>query len=649
MLALEVLLAVLLLLLCGFATGFFLVRRLRWTPMEKLCGSVGASLIICYLFFAAVYLLSPAKTGVSRIALLGFPACSALFLALSWREAARLLGSFRVRRAVQGLGLLAVWTLLILTIIRNYSGANWYGDWAEHFQRSLFFLHHFPADSPIVFGYQIPARPPAMNELAAFFLGVTGDRFEIFQLIFTLLNLLIFLACCLIMPSLAGRRRTYVLPLVLLFAASPAVMQQTTYAWTKALTAFFVVLSFSFYLAGWRKNDSGRLVFAFLLTAMALLVHYSAGPYAVFLTAHYLGRAARRRPWRLREAATIAALSLLLLATWFAWSISVYGVRATFASNTSVTGSREYRGRFVGKTRENLVYSIVPAALRFDPVSEGSAPQGALASLRDKLFVFYQPNLIFGMGIVGGPLVAWLLYLAFFRGSGYGPERWFWLAAVSACIVLGTASNGEIDRRGLAHITLFSLQIMGLSLLAAAFPWRKAMLFAVLAGCVADFSAGIVLHAYVESLENAPGRTVYAGLNPLGGKPADSPTSVFSIGGAAWDNWYLKHQYALNREALNRLSGQNLGYATVAKAKIESALAEDDAYWHGWYSRNGGSVVLLGDHFSSASDAPAFAKIGFLVLLLIFLLRVTASKNMRLLEQGLHSSRVVRPGAHRPL
>src|ERR1035438_1615552 len=66
----------------------------------------------------------------------------------------------------------------------------------EHFQRTLFFLHHFAKDTPIS-GYLLPARPPMMNVLAAFFLGVTQDRFEIFQFVFTFLNLLVFLPCCL--------------------------------------------------------------------------------------------------------------------------------------------------------------------------------------------------------------------------------------------------------------------------------------------------------------------------------------------------------------------------------------------------------------------------------------------------------------------
>ena len=39
-----------------------------------------------------------------------------------------------------------------------------------------------------------------MNALAAIFLGVTANRYEIFQLVFAFFNLLLFLPCCLASP-----------------------------------------------------------------------------------------------------------------------------------------------------------------------------------------------------------------------------------------------------------------------------------------------------------------------------------------------------------------------------------------------------------------------------------------------------------------
>src|SRR5437879_13789989 len=90
------------------------------------------------------------------------------------------------------------------------------------------------------------------------------------------------------MPVLAGPRRTFVPPLVALFAMNPVVMQNVTYTWTKAFTAFYVVLGLGFYLAAWRKNDLLRMTVAFGALSAGLLAHYSAGPSLLFLTLSYL-------------------------------------------------------------------------------------------------------------------------------------------------------------------------------------------------------------------------------------------------------------------------------------------------------------------------------------------------------------------------
>ena len=634
MLVLEVLLAVFFLIACSFAPGFFFVRRLRWTAMEKLCASVGASLILCYLSFVAVYLVSQEGRDVSRPVLCCFSACSLAFCVFARRDIARLLHSFRVRQTLQAFCFLLLWTFLVLLMIRNYSGTNWLGDWLEHFQRTLFFVHHFPKSSPIVFGYELSARPPAMNELAAFFLGQLTDRFEIFQVIFGFLNLLIFLPCCLIMPALAGKRKTFLLPLALLFAANPAVMQQVTYTWTKALTAFFVVLSFGFYLAGMRKNDHGRILAGFVFVSFGMLVHYSAGPYLVFLTIHYFWRVLWQRParQRLRETATILIFCGALWATWFGWSIAVYGMRTTFASNTTVTANRQLKGQFLTKTASNLADSVVPAILRFDPLTQGLSPQGFLPALRDRAFALYQPNLIFGMGIFGGPIIVWLAYRGLL-GANRRTEEWrFWCVAIPVSVALGIASTGERDPRGVAHLTLFSLQAIGLSLLASTFPWRRRVLWLILAGCAIDFAAGILLHAYVQNLENDEQKTVYAALNSTGGKPNDAPVTPDSVGGLAWDNWYLKHQYTLNAQALASLDRAPTAGASVGRGQIERSLAEDESYWHGWYARNGGSVKLLGDHFWGQARWRIFPEISALLALLGAAMGMVLKRNALLLK-----------------
>jgi hypothetical protein len=127
-----------------------------------------------------------------------------------------------------------------------------------------------------------------MNLLAAFFLAQVGDRFELYQLAFLFLNLLVFLPCCLLAPLLAPCGRWRVVPVVALVGLCPMVIENVTYTATKLLIAFYVMLALRFYLTGWRKQDTLRMTAAFVFLAAAMLVHYSAGPYLVFLGGHYL-------------------------------------------------------------------------------------------------------------------------------------------------------------------------------------------------------------------------------------------------------------------------------------------------------------------------------------------------------------------------
>jgi hypothetical protein len=597
MLVLGVLLAMVLLVVCGFAPGFFLVRHLRWSPLEKLCGSVGASFGLLYLVLWALYLVAPAGTEIPRWALALVSGAAVVLGFVARRDIVRLFSSFRVRQALAGFSFLLIWTFFLLGIIRNFSGADWFGDWAEQFQRTLFFLHHFPSHSPILMAPALSSRPPAMNQLAAFFLGQTGDRFEIFQLIFAFLNLLVFLPCCLILPALVGPRRIFARPLVALFALNPVVMQNVTYTWTKAFTAFYVILGLWFYLAGWRKNDRLRMTAAFVALSIGLLVHYSAGPYVLFLTLHYLTRVFPKRSRRWHEIATIAAVCGLLLVTWFGWSVAVFGTRGTFASNTSVTlAPRDSKTNLV-KITGNVFDSIVPVIIRDDSLLDEFNHQGLMGTIRDDAFIFYQVNLPFSMGLIGGPLILWLLYRALFRRFPPGAQRSFWLAMIPFCVVVGIATVGERGPLGKAHLTLLPMEILGLCLLAATFPLRRAFLALVVAGCLIDFSFGILLQAHVESLENLPQRTVFLSLSEMGSAPPTSAPGAVSLSTASWNNWIVKHQYA----QLTELS-RTLQLETASdRAQLAGMLRGDEVYWHGWYARNGGSIGFLGDRFAGES------------------------------------------------
>ena len=556
----EGILLLVLLVICSFTPGFYCVRKLRWSPLEKLCGAIGLSLILLYAVSTAFYWLDVSGPEA-------FWAVSAVCLALGMlarRDIVRLVSWGQVRSMLAAFACLLLWTLALLAMIRHYSGGGWIGDWLEHFQRTLFFLYHFPKQTPIFGGYRFPARPPMMNLLGAFFLAQTSDRFELFQVTFAFLNLLVFFPCCLILPALWQRARRRAWLLAAFFALNPLIMENATYTWTKLLAAFYVVLALWFYLAGWRKGNQSRMVAAFVALAAGTLVHYSAGPYLVFVALHYLLFVFRRRRERWRELSIAAMAGGALLASWFAWSIAVYGVRGTFMSNTAVTAAAKVEGSNTVKIAANLFDTLVPYPLRNDAPVRFLIQSSRVGWLRDGAFLIYQTNMIFAMGAIGGIVVLYLLYLACRRRRSL--EGSFWLMLVPFCLILSVAVHGERETFGVAHVTLQPLVALGLGLLAAGFAsLRRAAAVLLIAGCIIDFGLGVFLEARVENAENTAEGIIFA----------DQATP---LSGSAWMNWFRKHQLAL-----------------CSPAQLPQCQAEDQLYFGGWYGRHDGQIVFLGD------------------------------------------------------
>jgi hypothetical protein len=627
-------LLLLLLPVCSFDPGFFFIRKLRWNPLEKLCGSIGLSLILLYLASWAIYCIGPRGNGmtVQRWPYIAVSVVCAAMAVANWHDTLRLLRVAQVQQALAGLGFLLVWIAVLAAIMRNFSGALWFGDWLEHFQRSLFFLQHFPEHTRIFPGYDLPARPPMMNVLCGFFLAQTADRFEIFQAVFGYLNILLFLPCFLIMPALGKGARRRLWPLVLLLAASPLVMQNVTYTWTKAAAAFYIVMALWFYLAGWRKGDSVRIVAAFVSLAAGLLVHYSAGPYIAILTLHYLIRVWPRRENKWRELSWITATCGALVGTWLVWSMAVYGAKMTFGSNTTVTSSAQYKGSTVEKIASNLFDSVVPAAVREPALLAGFKGQRTAGAVRDWFFIFYQVNVIFAMGLVGGPLVLWLAYRALLRrqevvapaktkskrparkaatvAATATAEQVFWRILIAAGVLLGVAVVGERDPLGVGHLTLLALQVVGITAIAALMPWRRNVLTAViLVGCAVDFSFGVLLHAHVEGLENSAQEAVFPGMEFTGRAIQGIPPGPEALSASAWNNWFEKHQlsiYDVWLRELQQKSGNLPAFQAMLpdyRKTVENVTANDTKAWQGWFQRHGGDAELLGDHVAAWSAA----------------------------------------------
>jgi hypothetical protein len=475
--------------------GLFAVRRLHWAPAEKLCGAVGLSLIWLYLTSFLIYLLNlPQATfyGVSLLGLLSAIACRADLLRL-WRHRS-------TRRCLAAFGLLLAWSTLWSMLVRHFSGATWWGDWQEHYERTRFFLEHGPSDYRFLHLYPLPARPPFMNLVAGHFLAQAGNSFTLFQIVFLFLNLLIVLPLWLMSAvfSPGGRRSAVVFGFL---ALNPMLLQNLSFTWTKLLTGYFVVLALWFYLAAWRKSDPVRWKAASVSVAAGVLVHYSAVPYALCLGLHYLVVVFPRQQRRWGAALAAAIPSLALLVTWFSWSLAVYGVGATAASNTTAQGFGTTAPRAnVVKVIKNLYGTLLPPPTSFRRAvfNDYFRQPSRLGYWRDYTFYYFQQNLLFALGSVGGLLVPLLLPRALRAVARPMARFWLWFILFSA--VVGIAVHPTDWPGGVARICCQPLVLLGVTFLGARFSVLPAAVRCLaLAGCAVDFALGIFLHF---SLEN---------------------------------------------------------------------------------------------------------------------------------------------------
>jgi len=466
-----------------------------------MCAALGLSLVILYVSSFAIFALDLPPSAYFVVS-----AVCLCLLGASFRDVTRLVEHRRVRRQLAAFVFLFLWAVGLLSLVRHYSGGVWAGDWVEHYQRTLFFLDHPPRDTMFIGLYLLPARPPLMNLVAAHFLAQVGRGYDVFQIVLLFLNLLIVFPCFLIAGAMVRRGDGRLILLAGFLAASPTLLQNVTYAWTKPAAGFYVILALWLYLRGWRKHDTFRMTCAFVSLSAGLLVHYSVGPYALFLALHYLVAVFWWRETRWRELFWIVGCSVGLLATWFAWSTAVYGARATFGSNTTVTGASSVSmTESLARIEANIVKTIVPHPLRSEGrryfESRFATQRNSLGYLRDYTFLVFQVNVIFALGSVGGLLVLYLLYLGYRAPStATRGNRRFWGLLVLTVVVVGIAVVGQDDEMGLAHISLVPLIMMGVVFLAASLPTLpRGLRVLALIGCVIDFTFGILLHFHVEN------------------------------------------------------------------------------------------------------------------------------------------------------
>jgi NADH:ubiquinone oxidoreductase subunit 6 (subunit J) len=477
--------------LTGLGLGWFFAQRLRLGPLDRLAATPLLGLLAAWLCAWTVYVFS---LPIGLLAAL--PVLGGAGLLVARRSFAALLQDRACRTVLCGQVLVSAWSLGWLAFVPSYSGGDWVGDWFGHWDRAVFFVERRPVDVLFSGFDPLPSRPPLANVVTGALLAPFGLTFAGYQVVSSLLNSLVFLPAAALAVRFGSPRAAALL--AVLFMLNPLYVQNSTYAWTKLVAAACVLAGLYFFL---RVRDPEPPPAAGPLSAAALgagiLAHYSAAVFALLL-----GLAWLRRTWRDRTDRTVRRRTGLAVATgaavllpWFAWAVATYGWRGTLLSNPSVTDQAPTPAAQLLRVALNLRDTLIPHPWR---EVAAAAPASPWAARRDYWFQIHQRNLFAAAGLAGGLLAAGLAFRAA-RRAGAGEVR-FWSAFAVGSTVLGVAVHGGRDPWGNAHICLQSLVLLGLVVVAAAWPRLPAPGRAVaVLGLAADFLLGIALHFAVQS------------------------------------------------------------------------------------------------------------------------------------------------------
>ena len=467
----------------------------RWRPLERLTLALAVALVAIYLFSFGLY-----AAGLDPRWHWLLPLAAVAGLAARARATWALLRTPEIAGALGSWLLVAAWCLSLLALIYSYSGGGWMGDWQEHYERARFFLGHWSRDFLFVGFYPLTARPPLANLVTGSFLVLTDDRLAQFQVFTTLLNTLVFFPALLFVRRWGGGRAASAL-LALVLMLNPLFAQNTTFAWTKLIAAFFVVAGLYFLATEGDRPERAPGWPGLPLLAAGLLTHYSAGPWMLVFVPLWLWQARARLGFaRLGRTIWPAVLaSAALLATWFGWALAQYGLRGTVGTNTTVRGLGA--ASLVDNFNAWLVKlwcTLIPHPFHWvNP--EMTAQTNRLTWLRDYFFDIYQVNLPLAFGSAG----LFVLLLAARQakmGAVFTTPRIFWSLGIPLVVGVSVAAQGDPDLFGVTHICLQPLVIIGLAFVAAWLgrprpPGRTSAVVLILALLWAvDLALGLALH-----------------------------------------------------------------------------------------------------------------------------------------------------------
>ena len=482
--------------------GFLFVRRLRGSSLEQLLAAVVASCLGAYLVAFGLYLLKIPAAWFGLWAGAGVAAA-----VLEWRHWPAFGRDADARACLGPWAAVTAWTLGVLSLVHNYSGLAWAGDWIEHFYRAMFFLNHWPLNFRFLDYYPLPARPPLANLVVGGLMALTGKDYAHFQLGNALFNTLAFLPAAALVRHLTRSRAAPWL-LALLWMLNPMMLENATFAWTKQSTAFFILTGLWFLLRGRTTGAAWREGLAFLALGAGAVCHYSTGPYLVATALLYLVAERRRllHPAGWRRVAGVAAGGVAVIATWAAWAIWRYGVHGMFLSNSTATYFPGV-GTWLRDLFANAWCTLAPQSpwQLHNWVVFGSSDPVAIA--RDYYFGVYQTNFLWAIGSGAWLAALWLAVAAWRRWPSSGeagvsvPAATAWVLLVFGLSIVAT----PYEDWGVAQGCLQPLVMLVLVWLAARMPALPPLLGRVLIlTTTTDFLLGSMLQQFVQHRDYRP-------------------------------------------------------------------------------------------------------------------------------------------------
>jgi hypothetical protein len=477
------------------ATGIFIATYLpgrallsffRLNDDEKFAGSFGISFFIYYLIGFTGYILNQ-NALVFNLGFLLSSLIVSIYLLLKKQEI--------FRQEINKSIIFFLCFLVILyfqTFLPIYSGGLWSFDWWEHYQRAIFFLDRLPPSTH--FGpYLLTARPPVFNVVCFFFQSIAGRDFWVFQIISTLLNLTIFLPCYLLVKHFFREKSKFLFAfVVLILLLNPSIIIQTTFTWSKAMAAGYILLGLVFYL---RFRDAKRPMFLYLTAlfiGMGQITHYSSATYLIIIILDLIFQKIKNSKVSWRVLFNFTGIFLIIVSSWYLWAILNLGFSETFFGNTTFK-QQNYSSVFqiIGKETNNSIKTLFPVLspgyLRYI-----NTERSFLVRTYDETYALYATT-------IPGQVTFTLVFVLWFMWRKIKFKNYFLLYFCISGFILGILVIPKIEPTGLAHVTLLPVSCLLLSLaIGLLFSLRKSRLFYLFLVCIGiEAVIGIGLRLYI--------------------------------------------------------------------------------------------------------------------------------------------------------